>query len=45
MSRPLIQINSLVREMNDEEYERYLEKVANAHPPLEGHDETPSADA
>jgi len=45
MSKPLIQIDDEIREMNDEEYERYLYKVANAHPALEGHDETPNADA
>ena len=30
MTNPLIQIDDLVREMTDEEYEAYLEQVANA---------------
>ena len=29
MSKPLIQIDDLVREMTDEEYTQYLEQVAN----------------
>jgi hypothetical protein len=28
--KPLIQIDDLVREMTDEEYEAYLEQIANA---------------
>jgi hypothetical protein len=38
MSKPLIQIDDLVREMTDEEYANYLQGMA------EGNDETPSAD-
>lgn len=30
MSKPLIQIDDLVREMTDEEYAQYLEDQANA---------------
>ena len=30
MEKPLIQIDDEVREMTDEEYETYLEAVANA---------------
>ena len=30
MEKPLIQIDDLVREMTDEEYEAYLEQVADA---------------
>jgi hypothetical protein len=30
MEKPLIQIDDEVREMTDEEYEQYLEQVANA---------------
>jgi hypothetical protein len=30
MEKPLIQIDDEVREMTDEEYETYLEQVANA---------------
>ena len=30
MSKPLIQIDDLVREMTDEEHEAYLEQIANA---------------
>jgi hypothetical protein len=30
MDKPLIQIDDEVREMTDEEYETYLEQVANA---------------
>jgi hypothetical protein len=30
MNKPLIQIDDEVREMTDEEYEQYLEDVANA---------------
>jgi hypothetical protein len=29
MSKPLIQIDDLVREMTDEEYEAYQEAIAN----------------
>jgi hypothetical protein len=42
MTRPLIQIDDLVREMTDEEHAVYLEMQASASPPL-GTDETPSA--
>jgi hypothetical protein len=34
MSKPLIQIDDLVREMTDEEYAAYLETQANAPAPL-----------
>jgi hypothetical protein len=34
MDKPLIQIDEEVREMTDEEYEQYLEDVANAPAPL-----------
>jgi hypothetical protein len=34
MSKPLIQIDDLVREMTDEEHAQYLEAIANA-PQLE----------
>jgi hypothetical protein len=34
MSKPLIQIDDLIREMTDEEYETYLQDVADA-PQLE----------
>jgi hypothetical protein len=44
MSKPLIQIDDLVREMTDEEHAQYLEHVANTPQILEGTDETPSAD-
>jgi hypothetical protein len=30
MSKPLIQIDDLVREMTDEEHAQYLEDIANA---------------
>ena len=30
MEKPLIQIDDEVREMTDEEYEQYLEDIANA---------------
>jgi len=30
MSKPLIQIDDEIREMTDEEYEAYLEAIANA---------------
>ena len=29
MEKPLIQIDEEIREMNDEEYEAYLEQLAN----------------
>jgi hypothetical protein len=32
MSKPLIQIDDLVREMTDEEHAQYLEDIANATP-------------
>jgi hypothetical protein len=44
MTRPLIQIDDLVREMTDEEYAQYLEQVANAPQLPQATDETPSAD-
>jgi hypothetical protein len=34
MSKPLIQIDDLVREMTDEEHAQYLEDQANAPAPL-----------
>lgn len=34
MSKPLIQIDDLVREMTDEEHAAYLEAQANMPPPL-----------
>jgi hypothetical protein len=40
MSKPLIQIDDLVREMTDEEYEALLATGWT----LKGNDETPSAD-
>jgi hypothetical protein len=40
MSKPLIQIDDLVREMTDEEYEALLATGWT----LEGNDETPSPD-
>jgi hypothetical protein len=43
MSKPLIQIDDLVREMTDEEHAQYLEAIKDAALP-EGTDETPSAD-
>jgi hypothetical protein len=42
MSKPLIQIDDLIREMTDEEYAQYLEQIANAPQLPEGLDETPS---
>ena len=33
-ARPLIQIDDLVREMTDKEYEKYLEEQENAPAPL-----------
>lgn len=33
MEKPLIQIDDEVREMTDEEYEAYLEEIANAAQP------------
>ena len=36
LTRPLIQIDDLVREMTDEEYAEYLEMQANAPAPLGG---------
>jgi hypothetical protein len=44
MSKPLIQIDDLVREMTDEEHAQYLETIANAPQLPEATDETPSAD-
>ncbi len=34
-TKPLIQIDDLVREMTDDEYTNYLEMQASAPPPLE----------
>ena len=34
MSKPLIQIDDLVREMTDEEYEKYQAQIADAPAPL-----------
>jgi hypothetical protein len=44
MSRPLIQIDDLVREMTEEEYERYQAIVADMAAMPKATDETPSAD-
>jgi hypothetical protein len=44
MSKPLIQIDDLVREMTDEEHAQYLEQIANIPALPEAPDETPSAD-
>jgi len=38
-SKPLIQIDDLVREMTDEEYAAYLQEQANAPAPLVTSDE------
>jgi hypothetical protein len=35
MSKPLIQIDDLVREMTDEEYALYLQQTADTPAPLE----------
>jgi hypothetical protein len=43
MARPNIQIDDEVREMTEEEYERYLLIVASI-PIIEGKNETPTAD-
>jgi len=42
MTRPYIQIDDEVREMTEEEYAQYLVSIAQI-PPLEGEDETPTA--
>lgn len=42
MTKPLIQIDDLVREMTDEEYEQYLEDQAN-YKPLIPTEEIPTA--
>jgi hypothetical protein len=34
MAKPLIQIDDLVREMTDAEYEAYLQQIADATAPL-----------
>ena len=39
MSKPLIQIDDLVREMTDEEHAAYLEQQANAPAPLGANDD------
>jgi hypothetical protein len=44
MSKPLIQIDDLIREMTDEEHALYLEAVANTPALPEAPDETLSAD-
>jgi hypothetical protein len=44
MSKPLIQIDDLVREMTDEEHAQYLDTIANTPHSPEATDETPSAD-
>jgi hypothetical protein len=44
MSKPLIQIDELVREMTDEEHAAYLETIANAPELPQATDETSSAD-
>jgi hypothetical protein len=44
MSKPLIQIDDLVREMTNEEYAHYLETIANIVELPQATDETPSAD-
>jgi hypothetical protein len=44
MSKPLIQIDDLVREMTDEEHAQYLETIANIVELPQGTDETPSTD-
>ena len=42
MTKPLIQIDDLVREMTDEEYAEYLKATANPSPLPQVTDETPS---
>ena len=42
MSKPLIQIDDLVREMTGEEYAQYLEAISNAPQLPQATDETPS---
>ena len=44
MSKPLIQIDDLVREMTEEEHAQYLQNTANVPALSEATDETPSAD-
>jgi hypothetical protein len=46
MSKPLIQIDDLVREMTDQEYSDYLEATSDAQEfkTIANTDETPSAD-
>jgi hypothetical protein len=44
MSKPLIQIDDLVREMTDEEYAQYQEIMANNPELPQAPNETPSAD-
>ena len=39
MTKPLIQIDDLVREMTDEEHAQYLQDQANAPAPLATQDE------
>jgi hypothetical protein len=42
MTRPLIQIDDLVREMTEEEHAQYLQDSANAPQITQTTDETPS---
>jgi hypothetical protein len=44
MSKPLIQVNDEIREMTDEEYERYKLIISESTNELPSDDETPSAD-
>ena len=44
MSKPKIQIDDLVREMTNEEYEQYLAAIADSPALPQATDETPSAD-
>jgi hypothetical protein len=44
MSKPLIQIDDLVREMTDEEHDQYLLDIANVVQIPQVTDETPSPD-
>jgi len=44
MSKPLIQIDDLVREMTDEEHAQYLEAISNAPQLPQATDETLSPD-
>jgi hypothetical protein len=44
MSKPLIQIDDLVREMTDEEHAQYLENMSDSPQLSQATDETPSPD-